>query len=160
MSSTRKIAVISGYMSPIHSGHCEYARLAKEFVGDDGLVYAIVNSDKQSILKKKYSFVPEQDRLAVMASLRYVDRAFLSIDEDRTVCKTIQMLCDTLDERPTHFLNGGDVTPDAPCPEEAVCRQNGIELVYGMGAKIQSSSWILEKSVKKAYDVMFGKYSI
>lgn len=154
---SKKVVVISGYFSPVHAGHVEYARLAREFAGEDGIVYVIVNSDFQSCLKKKFSFVPEQDRLATMGALRYVDKAFVSIDKDRTVCKTIQMLCDHADFKPTHFCNGGDVTPDAPCPEETVCNENGIELVYGLGAKIQSSSWILDKSVKEAYNVLFGQ---
>ena len=157
MSCSQKIVVISGYFSPVHQGHVEYARMAKEFAGPDGLVYVIVNSDAQSLLKKKFSFVPEQDRLAVMGALRYVDAVFLSIDTDRTVCKTIEWICQNAPVKPTHFANGGDVTASAPCPEEPVCRAHGIELVYGLGDKIQSSSWILEASVKEAYTHMFGE---
>lgn len=152
----RKVVVISGYFNVPHQGHIDYARLAKEFAGPDGVVYVIVNSDYQSCLKKKFSFVPEDDRLAVMGALRYVDKAFLSIDKDRTVCKTIEWLCQNAEFKPTHFANGGDVTPGAPCPEEVVCKANGVELVYGLGDKIQSSSWILDKSVKEAYNVLFG----
>lgn len=150
----KKVIVISGYFNPCHEGHCEYAKLAKESVGEDGLVYCIVNNDRQAILKKGYSFVPEKDRLAIMGSLKFIDKAFLSVDTDRTVCKTIQMICDTEEFRPTHFANGGDVTVGNRCPEEDVCHKNGIELVYGFGDKIQSSSWILEKSVKDAYKTM------
>lgn len=43
MSSQKKVVVISGYFSPSHAGHCDYARLAKEFAGPDGIVYVIVN---------------------------------------------------------------------------------------------------------------------
>lgn len=153
---TRKVVVISGYFNVAHAGHVEYAKLAREFAGDDGIVYVIVNSDQQSILKKKFSFVPENDRVAVMGALRYVDQAFLSIDTDRTVCKTIEYLCKYAAYKPTHFANGGDVTAGSPCPEEGVCNENGINLVYGLGDKIQSSSWILDKSVKDAHNVLFG----
>lgn len=155
----RRVVVISGYMSPVHSGHCDYARLAKEFAGPDGFVYCIVNNDNQAILKKGYSFVPQEDRLAVMGALKYVDHAVLSIDEDRTVCKTIEMLCQNSSPdfpKPTHFANGGDVTPGNPCPESIVCDKHDVELVYGLGDKIQSSSWILEKSVKAAYEKMYA----
>jgi D-beta-D-heptose 7-phosphate kinase/D-beta-D-heptose 1-phosphate adenosyltransferase len=152
----RRVVVISGYFQFCHAGHVEYAKLAKDFAGEDGIVYVIVNSDYQSILKKKFSFVPENDRLAVMGALKYVDQAFLSIDTDRTVCKTIEYLCKHAPHKPTHFANGGDVTVGSLCPEEAVCTENGINLVYGLGDKIQSSSWILDKSVKEAYDVLFG----
>lgn len=149
----RRIVVISGYFDIAHHGHMEYARLAKEFAGENGKVICIVNADRQAVLKKGFSFVPENDRLAVMTAVRWVDEAILSIDYDRTVCATLAMLCER-DEKPTHFLNGGDVTVENKCPEETICNQNGIELVYGFGDKIQSSSWIIEKSVKIAYEKM------
>lgn len=154
----RKVVVISGHVNIIHRGHIECMRLAKEFAGPEGLVYFIVNSDHQSILKKGFSFHPEEDRLAVVASIRYVDRAFLSQDTDRTVRKTLTWLCDTLPEgeRPTHFANGGDVTAASGCAEAEICAARGIELVYGLGDKVQSSTWILEKSVKEAYKILFS----
>ncbi len=153
----KKVVIISGYFVFCHRGHCEYAKLAKEYAGEDGLVYCIVNNDHQAKLKKGFSFIPEEDRLALMSSLKYIDKAFLSIDEDRTVCKTIQMICDTEFDKPTHFLNGGDVTSESKCPEEPVCKKNGLELVYGFGDKVQSTSWILDHSVKAAYNAMFGQ---
>jgi cytidyltransferase-like protein len=150
-----KVMIVSGYYSPCHAGHIEYVKLAKDYVGKDGVVYVIVNNDNQAILKKGYSFIPENDRLAIMDSLKYVDKAFLSIDTDRTVCKTIEWIYNNAKHKATHFGNGGDVTPDNPSPEDNVCKKNGIEMVYGLGDKIQSSSWILEKSVKDAYKIMF-----
>ena len=138
------VVVVSGYYNPIHRGHIDYFRLAREYAGPDGTVYAIVNSDKQAILKKSCTFIPEADRLAIVSALRYVDRAVVSIDTDRTVCETLKHMCEEWTPRPTHFANGGDVTPGSPCPEEVVCREHGLELVYGLGDKIQSSSWILD----------------
>ena len=157
----KRVVIVSGYFSPIHSGHIEYFRMAKEFAGEEGIVYAIVNSDAQSILKKNYSFVPEDDRLAVVTSCKYIEKAILSIDTDRSVCATIRMLCYMAKKGctfhiPTHFVNGGDVTQTAKCPEEPICKSNKIELVYGLGDKIQSSSWIIEDSVKKAYEEIYG----
>lgn len=154
---TKRVVIISGYFTCAHRGHCEYAKLAKEFAGPDGKVICIVNNDHQSCLKKGYSFVPEQDRLALMSSLKYIDKAVLSIDRDRTVCETIQMLCDTEEDKPTHMLNGGDVTVNSKCPEEDVCKKNNIECCYGFGDKVQSTSWILEASVKTAYEKMHQK---
>jgi cytidyltransferase-like protein len=139
----RITVVISGYYNPVHAGHCEYARLAKEFAGPHGRVVCIVNNDKQVLLKKGHMGVPEGDRMAVMGSLRYVDDAVLSVDTDRTVCRTLQMLCDK-GYRPTHFANGGDVTAGTSCPEKKVCEANDIVMVFGLGDKIQSSSSILQ----------------
>ena len=134
--------MVSGYFNPIHAGHVEYLRLARDFAGPGGRVIAIVNSDAQSVLKKGSSLVPEQDRLCVVAALRHVDLAVLSVDADRSVRETLRQLC-AAEPRPTHFVNGGDVV--AACAEEPTCRELGVELVYGLGAKIQSSSWILER---------------
>ena len=163
--SPKRVVIVSGYFSPVHEGHIEYFRMAKEFAGEDGIVYAIVNSDAQSILKKNYSFVPENDRLAVVGSCRYIEKAILSIDTDRSVCATIRMICYMAKKgstfyMPTHFANGGDVTATAKCPEEPICKANNVELVYGLGDKIQSSSWIIEDSVKKAYEEMCGKIAV
>jgi D-beta-D-heptose 7-phosphate kinase/D-beta-D-heptose 1-phosphate adenosyltransferase len=151
------VVVISGYANPIHAGHVEYARQAHELAGPTGTVVFIVNSDAQAVLKRGYSFVPQGDRLAVIAALRYVDVAVLSEDTDRTVCATLKRLCaegvvcrDGVRRPPTIFANGGDVTPDAPCPEAAVCSAHGVAVVYGLGDKIQSSSWIIADSVKAA----------
>lgn len=154
--ATRKVAVISGYYNVPHAGHMEYVKLSKEFVGPDGILYVIVNNDEQAILKKGFSFVPQDDRVAIMGALKGVDMAVLSIDKDRTVCETIQWLCDNAEHKPNYCLNGGDVDANNPSPEDKVCAKNGITMLYGFGDKIQSSSWILDKSVKSAYDVMFG----
>ena len=145
------VVVISGYVNPIHAGHVEYARLAYE-LANGGTVVFIVNNDAQVLLKRGSLFVPELDRLAVVAALRWVHCAVLSTDADRTVCSTLRRLCiegvrchDGVYRTPTHFANGGDVTAKTACPEAAVCAEHGVALVYGLGPKVQSSSWILSK---------------
>jgi D-beta-D-heptose 7-phosphate kinase/D-beta-D-heptose 1-phosphate adenosyltransferase len=42
------------------------------------------------------------------------------------------------------FSNGGDQT-EHTIAEGDICRQLGIKMVFGLGAKIQSSSWLLKK---------------
>ena len=42
------------------------------------------------------------------------------------------------------FGNGGDRT-ETTTPENDVCNSYGIESVWGLGDKVQSSSWLLEK---------------
>jgi cytidyltransferase-like protein len=130
-----KIVCVSGYFNPIHCGHLEYFEKSKE-LGDKLIV--IVNNDKQSILKKGKSFMSEYERLKIIRSLRIVDMAVLSIDEDRSVCKTLESV------RPHIFTNGGDQYNDL-IPEKDICEKLGIKLIDGLGYKIQSSSWLLEK---------------
>jgi D-beta-D-heptose 7-phosphate kinase/D-beta-D-heptose 1-phosphate adenosyltransferase len=155
--SRDRVVVISGYANPIHAGHVEYARQARQLAGDDGTVVFIVNNDAQAKLKRGYTFVPQSDRMAVVGALKYVDTAVLSIDTDRTVCATLQQLAksgvvcrDGVSRPPTHFANGGDVTPGSPCPETSLCDFYDIALVYGLGDKIQSSSWIIRDTLAAA----------
>ena len=83
--------------------------------------------------------MPEDERLKIIRSLRIVDFAVLSIDNDRTVCKTLESI------RPHIFTNGGDQTNDI-IPEKEICDKLNIELLDGLVGKIQSSSWLLAKN--------------
>ena len=133
---SEKIICCSGYFNPLPAGHIEYFEKSKK-LGTKLVV--IVNNDKQAILKKGTSFMPENERLKIIRSLKVVDMAVLSIDEDRTVCKTLESV------RPDIFTNAGDQTNDK-IPEKPVCERLGIILVDGLGEKIQSSSWLLAKN--------------
>ena len=133
---SEKIICCSGYFNPLHAGHIEYFEKSKE-LGTKLVI--IVNNDKQAILKKGTSFMPENERLKIIRSLKVVDMAVLSIDEDSTVCKTLESV------RPDIFTNAGDQTNDK-IPEKSVCEKLGIQLVDGLGEKIQSSSWLLAKN--------------
>jgi cytidyltransferase-like protein len=137
-----KIIIVSGYFNPIHKGHLEYFIQAKA-KGD--LLFVIVNSDYQRALKGSKEFQKEDERLFIVQHIKEVDWAFLSIDEDRTVCKTLEMLFSQFGE--THqlaFANGGDQNNNS-IPEVPICQALGIELIDGLGEKIQSSSWLLKK---------------
>jgi D-beta-D-heptose 7-phosphate kinase/D-beta-D-heptose 1-phosphate adenosyltransferase len=126
---------VSGYFDPIHIGHLEYLTKAKELAGENGKLIVIVNSDNQAMLKKGKPFMNEKERVEIVKALRVVDEVYLSIDDDRTVCKTIQSISIT------HFVNGGDQNNDT-IPEKPICEKFGIILVDGLGDKIQSSSWL------------------
>ena len=127
-----KVVAVSGYFDPIHVGHLEYLKMAKS-LGDKLVV--IINSDYQAGLKKGKSFMPEQDRLEIVQALRCVDEVFLSIDKDKSVCKSLEHL------KPDFFANGGDRSLEE-IPETAVMKKYNIEMVDGLGEKIRSSSEI------------------
>mgnify|MGYP001439825919 FL=1 len=124
-----KVAV-SGYFDPIHIGHLEYLKMAKD-LGDYLIV--IVNNDYQSNLKKGKSFMNELDRVEIVKALKLVDEVFLSIDKDRTVCKSLEKL------KPDIFANGGDRSTEE-IPEAEVCVNFNIKMIDGLGDKIRSSS--------------------
>ena len=127
-----KVVAVSGYFDPIHVGHLEYLKMAKS-LGDKLVV--IINSDYQAGLKKGKSFMPEQDRLEIVQALRCVDEVFLSIDKDKSVCKSLEHL------KPNIFANGGDRSLEE-IPETAVMKKYNIEMVDGLGEKIRNSSEI------------------
>jgi len=122
--------VASGYFDPLHVGHIEYLELAKK-LGDKLIV--IINNDIQAQLKKSRSFMSEQDRMKIIGSLKCVDEVFLSIDKDKTQCKSLKFL------KPNIFANGGDRNNDE-IPESDICKKLNIKIVDGLGDKIRSSS--------------------
>ena len=125
----RKIAV-SGYFDPIHVGHVEYINNAKK-LGDWLIV--IVNNNKQCALKKGKHFMDEKDRVLIVKNIKAVDEVFLSIDDDKTVCKSLKEV------NPDVFANGGD-RKNYEIPESRVCKENNIDIIDGLGDKIRSSS--------------------
>jgi len=125
----KRIAV-SGYFDPIHIGHLEYLKLAKE-LGDKLVV--IVNNNYQCVLKKGKPFMDELDRVEIIKSLEMVDEVFLSIDKDKTVCASLEKI------KPDIFANGGDRST-GEIPESSICKKYNIEMIDSLGDKIRSSS--------------------
>ena len=137
-----KAIIVSGYFNPIHKGHIEYFQNAKKN-GDK--LFVIVNSDFQRALKGSKEFQDENERVFIVESLRLVDKCFLSTDKDRTVLESIKIIHNQFgNEYQLAFANGGDQNNDT-IPEKSICEQLGIELIDGLGGKIQSSSWLLNK---------------
>ncbi len=139
MLKMKKVAV-SGYFDPIHVGHLEYLRLAKE-LGD--YLVVIVNNDYQCELKKGKSFMAEEDRVKIVKALGIVDEVFLAIDKDRSVCASLERL------RPDIFANGGDRSV-GEIPESKVMKKYNIKMVDGLGDKIRSSSSLTGLKEKNA----------
>ena len=138
----KKAVIVSGYFNPIHKGHLELFRKAKE---EADKLWVIVNSDLQRELKGSKEFMNELERLEIIQSIRYVDYALISQDKDSTQCQTLETFSEMFGEQ-YHliFANGGDQNNDT-IPEREVCERVGIELVDGLGEKVQSSSWLLGK---------------
>tara|TARA_Y100000741_G_scaffold184604_1_gene140299 strand:- start:361 stop:774 length:414 start_codon:yes stop_codon:yes gene_type:complete len=121
---------VSGYFDPLHVGHLEYLKLAKN-LGDKLIV--IINNNLQAEIKKGSSFMDEKDRMEIVAALRCVDEVFLSIDKDNSVCRSLEHI------KPDIFANGGDRSLEE-IPETAVMEKYNIQMVDGLGLKIRSSS--------------------
>lgn len=134
----RKIVAVSGYFDPLHIGHIEYFKLAKELAGPNGKLVVILNNDKQAGIKKDKFFMSLEERKAILKAVECIDEILVSIDEDETVCKSLEVL------RPDIFAKGGDRYSNE-IPEAETCRKLNIQIIDGLGKKIQSSSDLLRK---------------
>ena len=138
----KKVIIVSGYFNPIHKGHLEYFNNAKSMADE---LFVIVNSDFQRELKGSKEFQKEDERLFIVQNIKAVDKAMISVDTDRTVCASIKSLYEKYnDTYEFGFANGGDQNNDS-IPEAPICKELGIKLIDGLGDKIQSSSWLLDK---------------
>ncbi len=134
---------ISGGFDPVHIGHIEMMKEAKD-LGDKLVV--IVNNDNWLKKKKSFAFMNEKERKAIIEAIRYVDEVILTghkeNTDDMSVCKELEAL------KPDIFANGGDRHPAGdPVPEVELCERLGIKMVYNIGksGKIQSSSDLVKR---------------
>lgn len=138
----KKAIIISGYFNPIHKGHIEYINLSKSH-GD--ILIVIVNNDIQRELKGSMEFMLQEERKLIISNIRAVDKVYISIDDDKSVSKTISLIHSELHKDYTlFFANGGDQNNNS-IPEITICEKLGIKLLENMGKKVQSSSWLIKK---------------
>ena len=138
----KKLIIVSGYFNPIHKGHLEYFNNAKALADE---LFVIVNNDLQRSLKGSKEFQKEEERLFIVQNIKSVDKVMISVDKDRTVCASIRAIHEKYGEDyQIGFANGGDQDNNS-IPEVPVCNDLGIDLIDGLGDKIQSSSWLLKK---------------
>jgi cytidyltransferase-like protein len=136
-----KIVVVSGGFDPIHSGHIEYFKSAKEF--GDKLVVAL-NSDEWLINKKGKFFMPFDERKVIIENLLFVDGVIDFDDDDLgSAANALKKVKELYPDDQIAFANGGDRNLDN-IPEMSV---EGIEFLFSVGGddKKNSSSWILKK---------------
>ena len=136
--------IISGGFDPIHIGHL---RMIQDAAKLGTRLIVIANGDRFLMDKKGYAFMPIEERLEILEGFEGVDRAVESIDEDMTVCKTIEWLAQ--EEDIACFANGGDRKNEADIPESVVCEKYGIKMKFNVGGgKIQSSSSLVGGEVE------------
>jgi len=144
MAKTKTLVIASGYFNPVHKGHVEYLTRSKA-LGDK--LFVIVNNDIQREMKGSKEFMNEEERKLIIQTLKPVDWAVVSIEtKNRLVDKSIKLIHELYKDEFDNFIfsNGGDQT-EHTIVEGDMCRELGIKMVFGLGNKIQSSSWLLKK---------------
>jgi cytidyltransferase-like protein len=151
-----KVILISGGFDPVHKGHIECINNAKELAEQ---VWIGLNNDEWLKRKKGRSFMNEQERAFIMSNLKNVDWVYVMNPKDHLDNTAIDFIevsrrkfIKENGDLPTGvmaFGNGGDRT-ETTTPENSVCDSFGIDSVWGLGEKVQSSSWLLEKYLNLA----------
>lgn len=138
--------MVSGGFDPVHAGHIRMIRAAAEY----GDVIVIANSDSWLHEKKGFVFMDFNQRAEILNSIKGVILVDSVDDSDGTVCEAIIRL------KPTFFANGGD-RGKKNTPEQDVCEEIGVELLWGIGGdeKVAASSEL----VKKVVDVLGSERS-
>jgi cytidyltransferase-like protein len=151
-----RVVVVTGGFDPLHSGHIEYFKAARE-LGDHLTVG--VNSDAWLERKKGKAFMPFEERCAIIKELDCVDEVIGFNDDDNTACAAIFTVLSTVgSQTKVIFANGGDRTKDN-IPEMVY---DDVEFVFGVGGedKKNSSSWILKEWSQPTTERDWGKYTI
>ena len=143
-----KLAIVSGGFDPVHVGHIELFERAKSLADD---LIVIVNTDEFLTNKKGEPFMPLKERMTIIQALKPVKLTIKSIDKDQTVCDSVKFVNEMYKKKYDEimFCNGGDRTSGENTPEHKICEEIGVKTVYGLGDKIQSSSWLFGRCYNK-----------
>jgi len=155
-----KVMLVSGGFDPVHKGHLEMIEKAQEMAEE---VWVILNNDFWLKQKKGKPFMKEREREYIMSRVKGVTKTFVCNPRsatDKTVCDGIYSAVNTFrreydEPLSMAFGNGGD-RGKGNIPEEDYCNSMGVDMVWNLGDKIQSSSWLLEKATNSAYSSSHG----
>ena len=142
-----KVVAISGGFDPVHIGHIDLMQRAKA-LGDRLVV--IINNDNWLKKKKGFAFMSQDERAGILRAIKYVDDVIITSHPenptDMSVCAELEKL------HPDIFANGGDRDKNDASqktsslnPEQILCQKLGIELVFNLGEKVQSSSELVKR---------------
>ncbi len=140
-----KVVAVSGGFDPVHIGHVRMFEAAKKL---GSKLVVILNNDNWLQKKKGYVFMHEKERKEIIEAFSVVDKVVITKHpkhpKDMSVCNELKKI------KPDIFANGGDRKLDN-VPEVDVCEKINCQMVFnvGKGGKVQSSSWLVNKSRKK-----------
>jgi len=129
------IGLVAGDFGRLHDGHLDHI-IKASMICD--FLYVVTHTDESIEQRKGYKPIPLWARLwyltGILRLLRKDGEVLLSYDHDGTIANTLRVI------RPDRLIKGGDRTPDnMPAAELTVCRELGIEIVYGIGDQLNES---------------------
>jgi cytidyltransferase-like protein len=150
-----KIVLVTGGFDPLHSGHIEYFKAAKQL---GNLLIVGINSDAWLARKKGRAFMPAVERKAIIENIYQVHKVIEFNDSDGSAIDAIRQVKELFPRDQIIFANGGDRTKDN-IPEMVF---EDVEFVFGVGGtnKANSSSWILEEWKSPKTTRAWGYYRV
>jgi len=149
------VVVITGGFDPLHIGHLDYIRAARNL---GNILVVGVNSDEWLVRKKDRPFMPFEERVEIVSSLRDVDYAIPFNDADGSARDAIAWAKRAYPDDTIIFANGGDRTahniPEMDVPD--------VIFKFGVGGteKANSSSHLLQEWKSPKTERVWGYYHV
>jgi cytidyltransferase-like protein len=125
------VAMVDGAFDPLHVGHIEYFRAAREL----GLPLLCNVASDRYVRTKHRPLLPETQRAAIIDAIRYIDYVHIYQIDTETVLRQLQ---------PRYYVKGSDWRERGLPPEQSViCQEHGIGIVY-LDTVLDSSSRLLK----------------
>jgi cytidyltransferase-like protein len=149
------VVVITGGFDPLHIGHLDYIRAARNL---GNILVVGVNSDEWLVRKKGRPFMPFEERIEIVSSLRDVDYAIPFNDADGSARDAIAWAKRAYPDDTIIFANGGDRNahniPEMDVPD--------VIFKFGVGGteKANSSSHLLQEWKSPKTERVWGYYHV
>lgn len=130
--------MVDGGFDPLHEGHLAYFEAAARL----GLPVLCVAAPDEYIEKKHPPLLGADARAAVLDSLRAISYVYLRKAGESTA-DVLMVL------RPRYYVKGNGWGGVLPERETAICKEQGIEIVF-TDTKINSSSGVLDEYLRRA----------
>lgn len=127
----RAVAMVDGAFDPLHAGHIEYFRQAREL----GLpVLCNVASDRY-VRTKHEPLLDEAQRAVVIDAIRFIEFTHVNHRDTEAILRQLE---------PAYYVKGRDWEGRLPGEQIRICRELGIEIRY-LDTVVDSSTKILEE---------------
>jgi cytidyltransferase-like protein len=148
-----RIAVVAGKFDLLHSGHIDHITKASKY-GEYLLIVTHLDSIVAKTSGKGFCAVPLCYRMillnGILLHFNISGRVVVGKDEDGSVIQTLGYIRSIYPNDTINYCKGGDRVPSNMNQDEVeACQRLGIELVYGVGDLLGSSSKFVDRIKNK-----------
>tara|TARA_B100000214_G_C23967146_1_gene628311 strand:- start:574 stop:1353 length:780 start_codon:yes stop_codon:yes gene_type:complete len=153
-------ALLSGGFDPVHVGHLAMIKEANEIAEE---VVILLNSDKWLKRKKGKPFMVESQRAQILEEFESVSRVIIQTDDDDDSSNNaITSFAKNNPKKTICYCNGGDRSNEKKIREATVCKENNVDLIFGIGGvhKLESSSNLTKNYLSEIEIRPWGNFHI